>query len=390
MVKSNSKRTLDLFVSCGPGLEPLLKEELESLGYDKIEIAYRGVYLTADNFFDAIFRVNYCSRIATRLLLPLKRFHCNEPRDLYQNAEGIPWEDFIPKGKTIAIDANVRHPLLKNSLYAAQVVKDAICDRLKSLRGERPSVDTITPDVQLNLFIQERTATISFDTSCAALHKRGYRQAGGEAPLQEVLAAAILLLSGWKGEGPLCDLFCGTGTFLAEAALIATDTAPGFLRQKWGFFYLPDFSQKEWLKVKAEIDARRRPLPAGLITGVDKDEGAIRATYTNLRACGFAEKIELVRSDFESFVPKIAPELTVANPPHGGRLGSLESLKPLYAALGSWLREFSARPGRSFILLAHTELAKALSLGAGKKQKFVSGGETKYLCQFDFRPRERQ
>jgi putative N6-adenine-specific DNA methylase len=377
-------RDYDLFISCSPGLEPLVQEELTQLGFDRSDLGHRGVYLYCDDLFDAIYRINYASRLATRVLLPLASFRCKDPEDLYRNASRIEWEGYIPLGKTFAIDANVTHDTLRNSLYAAQLVKDALCDRLKELYNERPSVDLTNPNVQLNLFIYNGQATISFDTSREALHKRGYRLVGGDAPLQEVLAAAILQIARWRGETPLYDLFCGTGTFLTEAALIASNTAPAFLRSSFGFMLLPGFSRSAWLKVKAEIDAKRCVLPKNLLFGVDIEEKAVKATKANLRACGFMDKVTLHHGSFEDFTPASPPKFVVANPPHGGRLGTTESLMPLYQSLGRWLKNQVDRPAKAFVLLSDLELAKELSLGAGKKQRFVTGGETKYLCEYEF------
>lgn len=382
-----SRKNFDLFVSCAPGLEALLQEELVYLGFPEALAAYRGVYVPYEDLFEAVFRVNYCSRLATRVLLPLAKFRCQGRHDLYRMASEIHWENYIPSDKTIAIDANVSHPALRNSLYAAQVMKDAICDRLREQRGERPSVDVANPDVQLNLFIHDSAATISFDTSCTALHKRGYRQSGGDAPLQEVLAAAVLWMAQWHGQTPLCDLCCGTGTFLTEAALIATNTAPGFLRQRWGFTNIPGYTSAAWLKFKREVDEMRLPLAPGLITGVDIDPEAIDASYANLRACGFSREVSLHQGDFADFVPASAPGLVVSNPPHGGRLGRAAPLEPLYKAIGGWIREHSARPSSAYVLLSQAELIEAIGLKASKRHKFISGGETKYLCEYQQRPR---
>jgi len=378
----NAPRQHDLFVSCAPALEPLLHRELQQLGFADAKAAYRGVYVPYRDVYDALFRINYCSRLATRVLLPLIRFRCQGRDDLYRIASAFAWEKYIPKGRTFAIDANVSHPSLRNALFAAQVVKDAICDQLRQTRGFRPSIDVAAPDVQLNLFIHGPSASLSIDSSCVALHKRGYRQFGGQAPLQEVLAAAALTLAGWHGQEPLCDLCCGTGTFLCEAALIATDTAPGFLRQRFGFMLFPGYSTEAWLKVKREIDAKRRPLAKGLLVGVDSDFQAIRACKANMRACGFGEQIAVYEKDLAEFVPAIAPRLVLANPPHGERLGKGQPLESTYRALGDWISTHTARPARAFILLSNLDLCSAIALPEVKRHRFISGGDSKTLIEY--------
>ena len=244
---------MDLFVTCGQGMEALLIQELETLGYPLTTAGYRGVKVASVEI-DAIYRINYCSRLAGRVFLPLTAFQCRDAKDLYKAASKINWTDYISSEKTFAIDANVSHPRLRNSLFAAQVVKDAICDHFRDKTGERPSVDVKNPDVQLNLFIHNESCVISFDTSGHSLHKRGYREETVEAPLQETMGAALLKLANYQGNEIFYDPCCGSGTLLIEAALIASKTPPGFLRRQWGFFHLPDYNESTWLQYKMEAD----------------------------------------------------------------------------------------------------------------------------------------
>ena len=174
-------------------------------------------------------------------------------------------DPFFKEGATFAIDANVNNRELRNSLFAAQVVKDAICDQMRQRTGRRPSVQVQNPDVQINLFIQQQNGVISFDTSGEPLHKRGYRQESVEAPIQESLAAAILRLARYTKDQILLDPCCGSGTFLIEAALMATNTPPGYLRKYWGFMRHPGYDNAAWLKVRNQIDEKRIPLDPGHI-----------------------------------------------------------------------------------------------------------------------------
>lgn len=375
--------SLKLFVSCGLGLEDGLLNELQTFGYSKVAKGYLGVHVEVPDF-DSIFRINYLSRTAARVFLPLIEFFCYDQKGLYKGASRVDWARYIAPNKTIAIDANVNHKHLRNSLFAAQVVKDAICDQLREKRGFRPDVDVKYPDIQLNLFIHDNACVISFDTSGSPLYKRGYRQESVEAPLQESLAAGLLMLAGYQGTEVLYDPCCGSGTFLIEAALIATRTAPGFLRKKWGFFELPEFSQEAWLKIKAEIDQKRIPLPENKIFGSDLNKTTIFAAKLNLKAAGFLQEIEILQGDVAEVSPKIAPNFIITNPPYGKRLEGQEAyLKKLYRSVGEFMKTKAEKPAKGFVFTGSLELAKEVGLAAKKRHILNNGGIDSRFLEFD-------
>jgi putative N6-adenine-specific DNA methylase len=373
-----------LFISCSQGLEPLLVAELESLGFATARAGFRGVYLSEASMA-TVYAINYRSRLASRVLLPLRNFRCYDQGDLYRETSQIDWLRLIPRGCTIAIDSNVQHRQLRNSLFAAQLVKDAICDQLREKRGERPSVDLKDPDIQLNLFIHDNQATLSFDTSGSPLHKRNYRLDAGEAPLQETIAAALLAIANYNGQEVLIDPCCGSGTILIEAALIASRTAPGFLRKRWGFMRHPDFSAEEWLQVKNDADSLRQPLPIGLITGCEVNATVARYCRANLRAAGFHREVEVVRTDFREYTPRKETNLLICNPPYGKRLAEDddEGLTPLYRALGDFMKLKLAKPGRGFVLTGNPTLAKEVGLAPKRRHPLSSGGLDTRLLEFD-------
>lgn len=371
-----------LFVTCGQGLEQLLIHELAELGLTDVREGFRGIYVY-DKTFEAIFRINYCSRIGGRVLLPLTKFRCFDQKALYKGGGNVDWSLYIPNGKTFAIDANVSHRQLRNSLYAAQVLKDAVCDQLKEKTGRRPSIDVKNPDVQLNLFIHNDQAIISVDTSGMPLHKRGYRQDAGEAPLQESVAAALLRLARYEPQDILFDPCCGSGTILIEAALIASRTAPGYLRQKWGFMLLPQFSFDNWLKVKNEVDALRQPIPKNHLFGIDINKNITRICQGNLRASGFLKDVLVKQGDFREFKPEILPNLIVTNPPHGKRLESTDLLIPLYRALGDFMKQNVAKPARGFVFTANTPLVKEIGLSANRRHVISNSGIDSRLLEYD-------
>lgn len=374
---------MKIFVSCSQGLEPILLQEMQKLGFQDVREGFRGVHVEVGQISD-IYRINYCSRIGGRVLLPLTDFVCYDQKALYKGASKIDWASYIAPEKTIAIDSNVNHKHLRNSLFAAQVVKDAICDQIREKRGTRPSVDVKNPDVQLNLFIHQDRAIISIDTSGAPLHKRGYRQETVEAPIQETLAAAILMLAEYKGDEILYDPCCGSGTFLIEAALMASHTAPGYLRKFWGFMNLPEFSHKEWLKVKNAEDAKRISLPHGRIYGSDLGRNVVRIAKVNLRAAGFLPVVEVKQGDFRDIEPAPPPTLIVANPPYGKRLSDEEEyLVSLYRSLGDFMKRKSAKPAKGYIFTGNLELSKEIGLAPKRRYVMSNSGIESRLLAFD-------
>jgi putative N6-adenine-specific DNA methylase len=373
--------THKIFITCGQGLEPLLQEELKELNYDS-RPGYRGVYVDLENFSD-IYRINYLSRIAGRVLLRLVSFKCRNQKDLYDGALQVDWLHYLPRGKTFAIDANVSHKELRNSLYAAQVIKDAICDQYRDKTGARPSVDTKNPDLQINLFVNRDEGILSFDTSGSPLHKRGYRLEAVEAPLQESLAASLLRLSGYTGDEIVYDPCCGSGTLLIEAAMLATRTPAGFYRKEWGFLNHPDFNQSEWDRIKREADEQRREIPQGKIFGTDVSRNAVRIARMNIKAAGLAPIIEIGFHDFREYTPPIAPNFMISNPPHGLRLGEEESLTPLYRALGDFMKQKMAKPSRGFIFTGSMVLAKQVGLAPKKRHVIENSGVESRFLEFD-------
>lgn len=371
-----------IFVTCPPHLEPYLIQELEELGINKCQPAYRGVYVDEPSW-ENIYKINYGSRIASRVLLPVRQFRCFDRNMLYSETAKIDWTSLIRGRRTFAIDANVTHAKLRNSLFAAQVMKDAICDQIRQKTGSRPSIEIQNPDVQLNLFIVDNKAIISFDTSGTPLHRRGYRQEGGEAPLQENLAAALLKIANYRGNEILLDPCCGSSTILIEAALMASQTPPGYLRKDWGFMKHPQFNSIEWLKVKNALDEKRQTMAPKHLFGVDIGRNSVRIAKVNCRAAGFGKEIEIEQADFREYTPQILPNLILTNPPYGNRLDEVESLKSLYRSLGDFMKRQSNKPARGFVFTGNLELAKEIGLAAKQRHVLSNGGIDSRLLEFD-------
>jgi len=234
------------FAQIADGLEELGAEELLELGATDIRTVYRGLHFQADQ--DALYRINYTSRLITRVLAPLLSFKCHDTDYLYKRTREINWLDFLDESQTFAVFANVSNSHINHSQFAALRVKDAVVDFFRDDCGKRPSIDTESPHVWFNVFIEQNQATISVDCSGGSLHKRGYRQSTVEAPMQETLAAAIIRITEWDGERPLYDPMCGSGTLLSEAALKLSRTPSAWQRKHFGFKALPDYEFKIWKK----------------------------------------------------------------------------------------------------------------------------------------------
>ncbi len=376
-----NEETIQLFVSCAPLLEPLLDDELHELGISSTQIGFRGVYIKEWDW-TTIYKINYASRLANRVLIPLKRFRTYDKRSLYRSVREIDWSEYFKSDSTFSVDANVHHHEIRNSLFASQIVKDAICDQLREKHGWRPDVDLKYPDIHINLYINQHVSILSFDTSGTPLNKRGYRQETVEAPMQETLAAAILRLAKYDKECVLFDPCCGSGTLIIEAALMASNTPPGFLRKKWGFMHHPSFQMEEWLKVRNEIDARRQPLVPNRFFGVDVNFQAVHACEINLRAAGI-DVATIEQADFRDFTPEVTPNFIVTNPPHGKRLEETQSLRAFYRSIGNFIKQHCAKPGRAFVFVGGIELSKEVGLAATKRYILNNGGIDSRLLEYE-------
>lgn len=364
-----------------PGMmETLCEEELIELGATNTKVAYRGVYFDAVK--EALYRINYTSRLVSRVLAPLITFQCHNTNILKKKAEEIKWEEFFSVDKTFSITASVAKSQINNSLYASQCLKDGIADYFRKVSdGIRPDVSTINPDVRINLHIEKDVAVISLDTSGESLHKRGYRLMAGEAPMQETLAAAIIRISKWDGQNPLWDCMCGSGTILCEALMHYCRIPAQMLRTNFGFFYLPDFNKQIWEKLKAECDKKIRSLPKGLIRGSDKSQRVIEVAKENLSRLPFSEAVEIAGHPFQH-VKQFENGTLITNPPYGIRMGDFEEVKKLYSDLGDFIKQ-KCKGTTAFIYTGDPTLRKSIGLKTTRRIPLVNGKLEGVLFQID-------
>ncbi len=369
------------FAQVADGLEEAGGRELEALGAEEVKASYRGIYFTADH--RALYRINYSSSICTRILAPLLTFDCHSDKYLYSTAGSIPWSTILSLETTFAIFANVSNSNITHSQYAARKLKDAIVDQFRESCGKGPDVDPDNPDVWISLYIQGNKATISLDTSGGSLHRRGYRKASVKAPMQETVAAAIIKFSQWDGSRPLYDPFCGSGTLLTEALLQQCGIPAGYLRDSFGFEYLPDFDLQLWKEVRAECDKGIMPLAEGLIGGSDSSSHATAAAKKNCRALPGGDKI-LIRTRRFQDLEGIEDSIIVCNPPYGIRLESESGAKDLLEELGVFLKE-KCRGSIAFVYLGKESLLKQVPLWPSWKKPLNNGGLQGFLARYKIR-----
>ena len=373
------QRTGQYFGQLAPGAESCGEAELKELGAARIQPGYLGSYFCADQ--RTLYNIVYRSRIFSRILAPLIAFDCHSAKYLYKTAQNIDWTDFLTLTKTFAITSNVADSNIRNSQYAGQLLKDAIVDQFREKTGERPSVDTRNPDLLLNLYIHENKARISVDLGGGSLHRRGYRMESVEAPMQETLAAALIRMSGWNGERPLVDPFCGSGTLLCEAFMKQASIPAAYLRKRFGFLRLPDFDAAVWNQVKTGANSECTTPPEGLISGSDIRAEAVQAVRANRKALPGGEAIKVRRADFHD-LEGFSNTTIVTNPPYGIRLGDQEGTALLLKEFGDFLKQ-KCTGSSACIYYGDLSLVKKLGLKPEWKQPLRAGGLDGMLCRYE-------
>ena len=315
------------------GLEPVLAKELTALGANNVQIGRRMVSFTGDK--EMMYRANFQLHTAIRILKPICHFKAASADDVYNEVQKIDWSQYIEKGKTFSVDSVVYSEEFRNSRFVTYKVKDAIVDQFREKTGTRPNISVANPDIRLNIHIAEDKATLSLDSSGESLHRRGYRQESVEAPLNEVLAAGMILMSGWNGDTDFIDPMCGSGTLLIEAALIAHNMSPGIFRKEFAFERWSDFDQDLFDSIYND-ESQEREFKHH-IYGYDVDIKAVNTARLNVRAAGLTNDITVEEADFKDFKKPAEKSIIITNPPYGERI-STPNLLATYKMIGERLK----------------------------------------------------
>ena len=368
----------NFFAPCPRGLEAILAQELAAFGATAVKATDGGARFAGP--FELCYRANLESRIASRILWRVAAASYRNEDDIYQATLALPWPRWFDVGSTIRVNVAALRCPLKSLDFVTLRIKDAVCDVFRGQCGERPSVNTGQPGIRIHAFLTAEQLTLYLDTSGEPLFKRGYRQAAGEAPLRENLAAGILRLAGWTPGEPLLDPMCGSGTFPIEAALIALDIAPG-VRRSFGFEKLKQFDRKAWDRLKSGAQARERPRTALPIYGSDLYGEELKTARANLAAAGLQDVITLKQANVLEISPPAASGVIVTNPPYGVRLGETGELAEFYPKLGNVLKQkFSG--WRAYILSSDLSLPKLIRLAASKRTPLFNGALECRLYEF--------
>ena len=362
-------KTGKYFAQVAGSLEAHAKAELEELGAQVLQSVPRGLRFACDPA--TLYRVIYCSRLAQRILAPLVSFRCHSEKYLYDQARAaVDWPALFNVEQSFGIESNVSASKISHSLYAGQLLKDAICDSFRDKYNRRPDFMSSGADINFNLHIRENWASISLDLT-GSMHKRGYRLSPAPAPLQETLAAAIIRLSGWNGGRPLHDPMCGSGTLLCEALMHYCRIPAGFMRGIQGLKFLPDFRPDLWERTREQAQTDIRELPRGLTSGSDISAAAVQATRENLQRLPGGDRVEISQAPFQT-LPRQQGRCIITNPPYGVRLEKDRPIAMLYHELGDFLKQ-KCPDSEAYILCGSKELVPELRLRAHWKKNLKNG-----------------
>ena len=379
------EQEFELIAKTFMGLEPVLAEELTQLGANNVQIGRRMVSFTGDK--EMMYRANFQLHTAIRILKPIKHFKARSAEEVYEQVQKIKWDDILDVKKTFSVDSVVYSEEFRNSRFVTYKVKDAIVDWFREKQGTRPNISVSNPDIRLNIHIAEDNATLSLDSSGESLHRRGYRQEQVEAPLNEVLAAGMILMTGWKGECDLIDPMCGSGTIAIEAALIARNISPGVFRKEFAFEKWNDFDQ-ELFDMIYNDDSQEREFEHH-IYGYDIDMKAVNTASLNVRAAGMSKDITIAQQDFKDFQQPAEKSIIVMNPPYGERI-STPNLLGTYKMIGERFKKAFAG-NEAWVLSYREECFEQIGLKPSIKIPVYNGSlecEFRKYVMFDGKMKE--
>ncbi len=360
------------------GFEEILAKELRNLGAGNVQEGVRNVAFDGDTGF--MYKANLCLRTAIKIIKPINSFQVSNESDLYRKIYNLDWTEYLSVDDTFAIDATVFSDNFTHSLYVSQKTKDAIVDKFRETDGKRPNVDVKNPDLRINIHIHQNNCNVSLDSSGASLHHRGYRIATNIAPINEVLAAGLLLMSGWDGQCDFLDPMCGSGTMLTEAAMIACNIPANINRKGFAFEKWPDFDEELYEKI---VDASLKKTREfhHKITGLDKAPSAVRKAIDNIDNANLSEYIEVRRENFFKTEKETEGPLHMCfNPPYGERLDI--DMQDFYGSIGDTLKQ--GYPGtNAWLITSNLDALKFVGLRPSRKIKVFNSHLESRLVKYE-------
>ena len=379
LMKPTAGKTFQMTATTQFGLEEILAEELYQLGAKNIEVGSRAVRFMGDK--KLMYEANLWCRTAVRILKPFANFPARDEKDLYKQVQKIDWTEYLSVDSTFAISSVVNQSTFEHSLFVSQLTKDAIADQFRDKFGKRPSVDLDNPDVRINLHMLENRVNLSLDSSGDSLHKRGYRLQTNVAPLNEILAAGIILLTGWDKKTPLYDPMCGSGTLLTEAAMIAHNIAPGLYRHDFGFTHWQDFDEELFKQVIREARQQEDPDNDVPIIGSDIDRDYVEAARNNISSAELDDYVRVKVADFKETQKPEEKGILIVNPPYNERLVN-ENINELYKMIGDTLKTHY-QDWDAYVFTGNLEAAKNIGLKTSRRIPLYNGSIDSRLLKYE-------
>ncbi|WP_296384838.1 THUMP domain-containing protein [Winogradskyella sp.] len=361
------------------GFEDILAKELTQLGAIRVDKGVRNVSFEGDKGF--MYKANLGIRTAIKILKPIKSFRVTREDDLYKNVKNMKWENYLKATGSLAVDATVHNSVFTHSQYTALKTKDAIVDRFRDIDGTRPDVDLRFPDLKINVHIDRQRCTISLDTSGESLHRRGYKTATNIAPINEVLAAGLIMMSGWDGQTDFMDPMCGSGTMLAEAAMIACNIPPNLMRKEFAFERWNDWDVELFEKIEESLLKKTRDFHHKIM-GYDKSPSAIAKAKENIKNAHLDEFVHIQHEDFFKTQKSGSDKLhMVFNPPYGERLENL-NVEEFYGNIGTTLKHGYANTN-AWLITSNLEALKFVGLRPSRKIKVFNAKLEARLVKYE-------
>lgn len=359
-----------ILITCAKGIPPFLKEELLKLGFPVLSETLAGI--ETEGTIDDTMRLNLHLRTGHRVLFLLREFIAADADALYLAVSEIAWEDYIDEDGYFSVTSSVDNPTIRDSRYANVKCKDAIADRIKEKRGKRPDSGPAQDRVVVNLYWKDDRCSLYLDTSGESLSRRGYRKIPMIAPMQETLAAAVIMATGWEAESHFINPMCGSGTLAIEAALITLNRAPGLLRGNYGFMHLKGFNEPLWNELRSEAKKKSKKTLGCRIIATDIKEEAVEAARKNAATAGVEHLIEFDVSDYsETAVPE-GRGIVILNPEYGERMGKMKELEGVYEGIGDFFKQ-KCRGYTGYLFTGNPDLAKKVGLRPKRRIPFFNG-----------------